>query len=100
MSELGKMGELMSTILHRNSRNVYNYGRWRRREMSEQLDRYKPSELDDEVGVCLGFEVADLEAKLEAMERELRRLKVAVAAREVTIKTERQLAASQQEREE
>ena len=37
--------------------------------MSEQLDRYIPSELDDEVEVCLAFEVASLEAELEAMER-------------------------------
>ena len=37
--------------------------------MSEQLDRYTPSELDDEVEVCLAFEVASLEAELEAMKR-------------------------------
>ena len=40
--------------------------------MSEQkLDRYHPSELDDEVEVCLAFEVAALEAKLEAMAADL-----------------------------
>lgn len=37
--------------------------------MSEILDRYAPSELDDEVDVCLSIDVDALEAKLEAMGR-------------------------------
>ena len=41
---------------------------------------------------------ATLEAKLEAAEKEIRRLRIAVAAREVIIKTERQLAAQQEGR--
>ena len=53
------------------------------------------SELIDEVKELVR-EKAALEAKLEAMEREVRRLTVAVDARDVTIKTMRQLAAAQE----
>lgn len=38
-----------------------------------------------------------LEAKLEAMEREVRRLRVSVDARDVTIKTMKQLAAQEEQ---
>ena len=52
---------------------------------------------DAEIITRLEAERDELKAKLEAMEREARRLTVAIDARDVTIKTMRQLAAAQQE---